>query len=686
MANTTIAGLTTITGVNIATDDRFIVRDTSANTDLAITASELRNMVANAPITLPTVISVGNTSTALRVTQTGTGNALLIEDSANPDSTPFAVDANGVLLNGATAAQSVDNYNGALVTPYHQQHGLGTAQSALSISSWTNSTVPPNLILHKSRGTTVGSNTAVVSGDVLGAISFAGTEGTTSIISGFIECEADATPTTNSVPGRLVFATTAAAANTSTERMRITSTGFVGIGSTAPANRLHTIETSATTNATIFPMRVEAQTSGTPAIGIGTGIALATETATSNNVEIGATIESVATNITSAAENFDLVFRTMAAGAAAAERMRISSAGALTVTGAGTFAGNVAVNGGSLTTTATTFNAADTTATTVNAFRAATALNIGYNSTLASTTNIVTGATNSGQTKAINLGTGGVAGSTTNIVIGSTGGGTTTIQTPSLAITGTITSGTWNGGVVSSTYGGTGVNNGGRTLTVNNGNLTIASAVAGSTITLAGNLTVNNGNLTIASQAAGSTITLGGNIATANSVTTSGNFALTLTTTAATNVTLPTTGTLATLAGSETLTAKTINLASNTLTGTLAQFNTAMSNGRFTGMTTPATFTPTAAAPGAVGFSESNTFAVVTPNATGTYTTTVPAAGVVCTLMVLTSGVTSFTLTFGTGFRPTGTLATGTVTAKYFTLMFISDGTSLVEISRTAAT
>lgn len=663
MANTTIAGLTTITGVNIATDDRFIVRDTSANTDFAITAAEMRNMVANAPITLPTVISVGSTSNALRVTQTGTGNAFVVEDSANPDSTPFVIDASGVVISGTTASQVIDNYNGALITPYAQQHGLGTAQSALSISSWTNSTVPANIILHKSRGTTIGSNTALVAGDVIGAVSFAGTEGTTSIVSGFIECEVDATPTTNSVPGRITFATTSAAANTATERMRITSTGFVGIGSNAPANRLHTIETSATTNATIFPLRVEAQTSGTPAIGTGAGIQFAAET-TNNNVEIGGTIEAVATTITAAAENFDLVFKTMASGAAAAERLRITSAGALTIAGS------------TLGTSSTTFNAIDTTATTVNAFRAATALNIGYNSTAASTTNFITGVNAAGVTKTVNIATGGAAGSTTNINIGSAGGGTTTINSPALNISatadtataathymveiatdgvirpktlanvrteivttaavnaaaattvGTITSGTWNGSIISGTYGGTGVNNGART------------------------------------------ITLGGNIVTANSVTTSGNFALTLTTTAETNVTLPTTGTLATLAGTETLTNKTVNLTSNTLTGTLAQFNAAMSNGKFTGMTTPATFTPTAAAPGAVGFSESNTFAVVTPNATGTYTTTVPAAGVICYLMVLTSGATSFTLTFGTGFRPTTTLATGTVTGKYFTLVY----------------
>lgn len=41
------------------------------------------------------VISVNSASTALRITQTGAGNALVVEDSTNPDSTPFVVDASG---------------------------------------------------------------------------------------------------------------------------------------------------------------------------------------------------------------------------------------------------------------------------------------------------------------------------------------------------------------------------------------------------------------------------------------------------------------------------------------------------------------------------------------------------------------------------------------------------------------
>ncbi len=67
---------------------------------------------------------------------------------------------------------------------------------------------------------------------------------------------------------------------------------------------------------------------------------------------------------------------------------------------------------------------------------------------------------------------------------------------------------------------------------------------------------VNNGN---------KTITLGGNILTANDFTTAGNFSTTLTSTGVTNITLPTTGTIATLAGTETLTNKT--LVSASLTG-----------------------------------------------------------------------------------------------------------------------
>jgi hypothetical protein len=68
-----------------------------------------------------------------------------------------------------------------------------------------------------------------------------------------------------------------------------------------------------------------------------------------------------------------------------------------------------------------------------------------------------------------------------------------------------------------------------------------------------------------------------------------------------------------------------------------------------------------------------------------TLTTTVPPAGSRSTLIVLTSGTNSFTITFGAGFKSTGTLATGTSDAKVFVVSFVSDGTNLYETGRTAA-
>jgi len=75
----------------------------------------------------------------------------------------------------------------------------------------------------------------------------------------------------------------------------------------------------------------------------------------------------------------------------------------------------------------------------------------------------------------------------------------------------------------------------------------------------------------------------------------------------------------------------------------------------------------------------------VTPTATATFTTTVPAAGTCCQLLILTSGTTSYTITFGSGFKSTGTLATGTTTGRVFCIHWISDGTNLYENGRTAA-
>jgi hypothetical protein len=54
-------------------------------------------------------------------------------------------------------------------------------------------------------------------------------------------------------------------------------------------------------------------------------------------------------------------------------------------------------------------------------------------------------------------------------------------------------------------------------------------------------------------------------------------------------------------------------------------------------------------------------------------------------LVITTSGTASYTITFGTNFKSSGTLATGTVSGKAFVVDFIGDGTTYYEVSRSAA-
>lgn len=51
-------------------------------------------------------------------------------------------------------------------------------------------------------------------------------------------------------------------------------------------------------------------------------------------------------------------------------------------------------------------------------------------------------------------------------------------------------------------------------------------------------------------------------------------------------------------------------------------------------------------------------------------------------VIIIATSASSRTLTFSTGFKAQGTLATGTVTAKTFTISFVSDGTNFHENGR----
>jgi hypothetical protein len=144
------------------------------------------------------------------------------------------IDSSGRLLVGTSSARTVGSA-GVL-----SQIESTSGDAGLSIVRNSNGNTGGGLTLAKSRGTSNGSSTIVQSGDDLGLVQFAGADGNDiASIAARIACQVDGTPGADDMPGRLVFSTTADGAATPTERLRITSAGLVGIGTSSPSKDLH---------------------------------------------------------------------------------------------------------------------------------------------------------------------------------------------------------------------------------------------------------------------------------------------------------------------------------------------------------------------------------------------------------------------------------------------------------------
>ena len=220
-----------IAGANYGTSGQAIVSNGAASapswTSVALTGSA-NTFSANQ------IISVtDNSNAALRVTQLGTGNAILVEDSTNPDTTPFLVDANGNVISGSTAQYQVFGTTAKRV----QSNGT-SGDVGFSSAYFNNSANGVTWPIMKSRGATIGDYTIVANQDTLGQLMWAGSDGANFIQAASILSAVDGTPGTNDMPGRLVFSTTADGASSPTERMRIASSGNVGIGTISPVTKL----------------------------------------------------------------------------------------------------------------------------------------------------------------------------------------------------------------------------------------------------------------------------------------------------------------------------------------------------------------------------------------------------------------------------------------------------------------
>jgi hypothetical protein len=155
-----------------------------------------------------------------------TGDLVFSQDASGTRSEAMRIDSSqNVLVGGQTTSVDVGNGTGNI------QFGGGDA-TAFTALRYSSAASGPFMMFGKTRSATVGTIGAVVSdGDDLGTIRFAGDDGTDiASWAAVVRAEVDGTPGSNDMPGRLMFETTADGASSSTERMRIKSTGDVGIG------------------------------------------------------------------------------------------------------------------------------------------------------------------------------------------------------------------------------------------------------------------------------------------------------------------------------------------------------------------------------------------------------------------------------------------------------------------------
>jgi hypothetical protein len=226
----------------------------------------------------------------------------------------MTLNANGELLVGTTSSNAVGGSAGSALL----QVETPNAAASMSIARNTANATGPRFFFGKSRGAAAGGRTIVSSGDSLGEIFFSGTDGTNYINAATITAAVDGTPGTNDMPGRLVFSTSADGSATPTERMRIDSSGNVGIGTTSPATY------SAYTKLSVL-----------------NGVALAAD-ATNGGVVVGATTSGTELAYLSMGRNYNLAntgeialatatSKALILGTNGTERARITSDGNLLV-------------------------------------------------------------------------------------------------------------------------------------------------------------------------------------------------------------------------------------------------------------------------------------------------------------------------------------------------------------------
>ena len=168
------------------------------------------------------IFHTGDTNTAIRFPAADT---FTVETGG---SEALRVNSNQSLLVGLTTSILIDGVVNSKSQIEHTNY-----DASLTIKRNQNSSGGPTSFFVKSRGTFLGSNTVVQSGDTLGRLRFFGTDGSDPAEGASISAVVDGTPGSNDMPGSLRFNTTADGAASPTERLRINSSGDVIVNGTA---------------------------------------------------------------------------------------------------------------------------------------------------------------------------------------------------------------------------------------------------------------------------------------------------------------------------------------------------------------------------------------------------------------------------------------------------------------------
>lgn len=143
----------------------------------------------------------------------------------------------GPVLVGSTLSLSSA---GGVAPSFQVQSAASNVPNAMFVR-YRGSSIGSDIILGKSRGGTIGTNTVVQSGDTLGTVSFQGTDSINFVEAARIVATVDGTPGSADMPGALAFATTADGASTPTTRMTINNVGIVStLGGRVIATRVVT--------------------------------------------------------------------------------------------------------------------------------------------------------------------------------------------------------------------------------------------------------------------------------------------------------------------------------------------------------------------------------------------------------------------------------------------------------------